>query len=144
LGEPEHPAFVAEEALALWRGRALVDLEDWEAGRVEANRLEQMRLDAEELRVNAALRAGRYRDVLTEAQALVARAPLRERRWGCWPSRSTRPVARPSLVGDVYTWDTRPAHWVEFACQMVGRNFTNDEWNAVFEERPYRKTCPAN
>ena len=81
LGEPEHAAYVAEEALALWRGHALVDLEEWEAGRIEAGRLEQMRLDAEELRIDAALRAGRYRDVLSDAQALLARAPMRERRW---------------------------------------------------------------
>ena len=49
-----------------------------------------------------------------------------------------------TFVGDVYTWDTRPAHWVDFACQVVGRNFTTEEWNAVFDDRPYRKTCPDN
>src|SRR5262245_37991551 len=33
LGEPERAAHVLGEALALWRGRALLDLEGWEPGR---------------------------------------------------------------------------------------------------------------
>ncbi|MFP3900652.1 MAG: BTAD domain-containing putative transcriptional regulator [Acidimicrobiia bacterium] len=81
LGEPERAAHVTEEALALWRGRALLELEDWEPGRVEAERLEELRRDAEEVHLDAALRAGRYGEVLTAAQARVAEAPLRERRW---------------------------------------------------------------
>ena len=81
LGEPERAAYVINEALALWRGRALTDLDDWEAGRIEADRLHELRRDAQELRVAAALRTGHHRDVLAEAQALVEEAPLRERRW---------------------------------------------------------------
>lgn len=81
LGEPERTAYLVDEALGLWRGPALVDLPRWEPGRIEATRLEELRLDAEELRLDAALRAGRYREVLAEAQARVAEAPLREHRW---------------------------------------------------------------
>jgi DNA-binding SARP family transcriptional activator/WD40 repeat protein len=81
LGECERAGFVLGEALALWRGRALTDAERWEPSQVEATRLEQVRLDAEELRVDACLQSGSYRDVLAEAQAMVARQPLRERRW---------------------------------------------------------------
>jgi WD40 repeat protein/DNA-binding SARP family transcriptional activator len=81
LGEPERAAHVVGEALALWRGPALADLEGWDGGRIEAERLEELRRDAEELRVDAALRAGRHRELLVEAQAMVAAAPLRERRW---------------------------------------------------------------
>ena len=81
LGEPERASYVIGESLALWHGRALVDLEGWEPGRVEAARLEELRLEAEEARLDASLRAGRHRDVLGEAQALVAAAPLREDRW---------------------------------------------------------------
>jgi WD40 repeat protein/DNA-binding SARP family transcriptional activator len=81
LGEPERAAHVVGEALALWRGPALGELEGWDPGRVEAERLEELRRDAEELRVEAALRAGRHRELLVAAQAMVAAAPVRERRW---------------------------------------------------------------
>jgi WD40 repeat protein/DNA-binding SARP family transcriptional activator len=81
LGEPERAAHLIGEALALWRGRALVELEGWSPGRIEAARLEELRLDAQEVQLEAALRAGRYREVLAELQARVAEAPLRERRW---------------------------------------------------------------
>ena len=81
LGEPERAAYIIGEALALWRGRALSDLEGWGPGRTEAARLEELRLDAEELRLDAVMRAGRHREVLAEAESRVAEAPLREHRW---------------------------------------------------------------
>jgi WD40 repeat protein/DNA-binding SARP family transcriptional activator len=81
LGEPERSAHVTAQALALWRGPALVELDGWAPARIEAARLDELRLDAQELLVDAALRAGRYRDVMAEAQARVTEAPLRERRW---------------------------------------------------------------
>lgn len=81
LGDPDRAAFVANEALELWRGRALPELDSWDHGRIEAARLEELRLEAQELRIDASLQAGRYHDVLAEAQARVAAEPLRERRW---------------------------------------------------------------
>jgi DNA-binding SARP family transcriptional activator/WD40 repeat protein/energy-coupling factor transporter ATP-binding protein EcfA2 len=81
LGEPDRAAYLAGESLGLWRGRALADLDGWEPGRVAAARLEALRLDVEELRVEATLRAGRFRDVLADAQARVTEEPLREHRW---------------------------------------------------------------
>jgi WD40 repeat protein/DNA-binding SARP family transcriptional activator len=81
LQEPDRAAYVSNEALALWRGRPLTEVEAWAPGRIEAERLSELRRDAEELRLEALLRAGRWRDVLTDAQAGVAEAPLRERRW---------------------------------------------------------------
>jgi DNA-binding SARP family transcriptional activator len=81
LGEPERATYVIGEALALWRGRALMDLDGWAPGRTEAARLEELRLDAEELGVDAAMRAGRHREVLARAESFVAEAPLRENRW---------------------------------------------------------------
>ncbi len=79
--DPERASYLVQEALGLWRGRALADLEEWEPGRVEAARLEGLRMDAQELRVQAETGAGRAREVLSDARALVAQAPLRERRW---------------------------------------------------------------
>ena len=81
LGEPDRAAYLLEEALGLWRGRALVDLDGWEPGRIEATRLEELRLDAEELRLDAMVQAGRSRAVLAEAQKRVTEEPLREHRW---------------------------------------------------------------
>lgn len=80
-GDPERTSYLVREALELWRGRALMDLEEWEAGRVEAARLEGLRMDAEELSVEAETRAGHARDAVERARALVAQAPFRERRW---------------------------------------------------------------
>ena len=82
LREWDRAAYVLTQALELWQGQALVDLEGWEPADREATRLEQLRHDAEELRVEAALRVGRYRDVQAEIGALVADEPLREQRWG--------------------------------------------------------------
>lgn len=81
-GDPQRTAHLVREALDLWRGRALADLEDWDQGRAEAARLEGLRQDAEELLVEAETRAGRARDMVERARALVAAAPFRERRWG--------------------------------------------------------------
>ena len=59
LGETERAAFVLGRgagAVAARRG-ALADAERWEPSQIEATRLEQTRLDAEELRVDATCRA---------------------------------------------------------------------------------------
>ncbi len=81
LGEYDRAAYVSSEALTLWRGPPLRELEDWDAGRIEAGRLDELRLDVEEVRLEASLRAGHHREVLAEAQARASEAPLRERRW---------------------------------------------------------------
>ncbi|HEU5085112.1 MAG TPA: BTAD domain-containing putative transcriptional regulator, partial [Acidimicrobiales bacterium] len=81
LGDPERAWSYLGEALALWRGRPLPELDRWDPGRIESDRLEELRRDAEEAHVDAALRAGRHREVLAAARALVDEAPTRERRW---------------------------------------------------------------
>ncbi|MGW7545251.1 BTAD domain-containing putative transcriptional regulator [Streptomyces sp. NPDC054770] len=66
------------EGLALWRGRALDDLE----GRVfgsERSRLEDLRLGALEDAAAAGLELGRAEQLVPELKALVAGWPLRER-----------------------------------------------------------------
>jgi DNA-binding SARP family transcriptional activator/class 3 adenylate cyclase len=67
------------EALALWRGPALADVADVPGLRVEAERLEELRLRVLEERIDADLSAGRHADVVAELRALVAGNPLRER-----------------------------------------------------------------
>jgi WD40 repeat protein/DNA-binding SARP family transcriptional activator len=81
VGEPERASNVLEEALALWRGPALAELDNWDPGRIEGHRLGELRLGAEEEQLDAALRAGLHRDVLATARARVEEAPTRERRW---------------------------------------------------------------
>ena len=80
-GAAERAAVVLTEALALWRGVPLVDLEGWDTARIEAGRLSELRLEADELYVEATLKAGHNDRVLAKAQAMVREAPLRERRW---------------------------------------------------------------
>ncbi len=80
-GEPDRASFALDRALGLWRGVALRDLGDWEPGRRQADRLTELRADAEELQVDAAMRGGHHREVLSQARSLVEQAPLRERRW---------------------------------------------------------------
>ena len=81
LGEPERAAYLLGEALGLWRGTPFQDLELSDLAGIEAERLEELRREAEELRVEASLRTGRHLEVLATAEAMVREAPLRERRW---------------------------------------------------------------
>ena len=81
LGAADRSRYLLDEALALWRGDALTDITDWSEGRIEAERLAELRLDAEELRLDCALRTGEHAQVLSELMALVRERPLRERRW---------------------------------------------------------------
>ena len=81
LGEVDRARYALDEALGLWRGDALRDVGDWDVGRIEAERLAELRLDAEELHLDCALRSGEHAQVMTELMALVKARPLRERRW---------------------------------------------------------------
>ena len=67
------------DALALWRGEALTDLVDEPFAAAEIRRLEELRLRATELAIDADLAAGRHAQVIGELDALVVQEPLRER-----------------------------------------------------------------
>jgi len=69
----------AREALALWRGDALADVADEPFAASEIRRLEELRLRAAELAIDADLAAGRHASLIGELNALVAADPLRER-----------------------------------------------------------------
>ena len=81
LHEPERARYKIIQALDLWYGVALADLDGWEPGEAVAKRWEEIRRDAEELGVEAALQSGSWREVLAEAGRLVACEPFREARW---------------------------------------------------------------
>ena len=50
---PSAPPTCSAQALELWRGRAFEDVESWDPAVIEAGRLDELRLEAEELRVDA-------------------------------------------------------------------------------------------
>jgi DNA-binding SARP family transcriptional activator/WD40 repeat protein len=77
--EHDRAAATYEQALALWRGAPLADVEDWPDGQAEVVRLGELRRSAEEALLDERLAAGQ--DIVAEASALVRSAPLREHRW---------------------------------------------------------------
>ncbi len=77
--DAERSAQLLREALDLWRGPALADLDD-SIGRTERAQLEEQRDAAVEQRVDAELTLGRHAELLPELEALVREDPLRERR----------------------------------------------------------------
>lgn len=80
--DPEQTAVLLEEALELWRGPALADLADQESLHGERTRLEELRTQAQEVRIAARLESDSYPEVVPELETLVAAHPLRERFWG--------------------------------------------------------------
>jgi predicted ATPase/DNA-binding SARP family transcriptional activator len=72
-------AELAGEAIALWRGPALVDVRYESFAQPEIVRLEELRLAAIENRIEAELALGRHDAVIGELEALVAENPVRER-----------------------------------------------------------------
>jgi DNA-binding SARP family transcriptional activator/pimeloyl-ACP methyl ester carboxylesterase len=80
-GDTQLAADHLRAALALWRGPALAGLAEVPFARSEAARLEEARLEALELRIEAELAAGSGADLVAELEVLTARQPLRERLW---------------------------------------------------------------
>ena len=78
---PERAIPLLTEAIALWRGPAFGELEDWMPGRLEAVRLGQLRLTAEEDLLQARLDTGDHAGVAADGTVLTGQQPFRERRW---------------------------------------------------------------
>ena len=78
-GAPARASEEARLALAEWRGPALADFGDDHFATTDILRLEEARLQALELRIDADLGAGRHSAVVAELGALVTEHPLRER-----------------------------------------------------------------
>ena len=73
------PTSAAREALALFRGDPLADLAEQPFADPEIRRLEELRLAATELAIDADLAAGHHHELVGELDAMVAENPLRER-----------------------------------------------------------------
>ena len=70
------------QALALWRGPPLADLEHERFAQAAIVRLEELRMSALAQRIEADLALGRHTDVVGELEMLVREHPLRERMQG--------------------------------------------------------------
>jgi DNA-binding SARP family transcriptional activator/WD40 repeat protein len=77
--EAGQPSSSARAALALFRGDPLADVADEPFAIGEIRRLEELRLVAFELAIDADLAAGRHQELVSEIDALLAENPLRER-----------------------------------------------------------------
>jgi DNA-binding SARP family transcriptional activator len=81
-GRFDASAALLREALGLVRGIPLAELGDDDHVRSERERLEELRLVAEEELVEAQLGQGRHRQLIPQLRAAVSAQPLRERSWG--------------------------------------------------------------
>jgi DNA-binding SARP family transcriptional activator len=77
--EPAATSTLLGEALSLWRGPPFADVGFEPFAQAEIARLEELRLDALEERIDAELALGRDSALVGELEALVAEHPLRER-----------------------------------------------------------------
>jgi YVTN family beta-propeller protein len=78
-GDAEGAAALLRDALALWRGPPLADLGDVAFARPERARLEELRLAALEVRIDADLMLGRASAMVPELHQLTYEHPDRER-----------------------------------------------------------------
>jgi WD40 repeat protein/DNA-binding SARP family transcriptional activator len=80
-GAADTAASLLRQALGLWRGQAFEEFLDSDLTVAEADRLAELRLAAQEDRIEADLRLGRQRELVAELEGLVREQPLRERLW---------------------------------------------------------------
>ena len=78
VGDPATAAATLREAIGLWRGLAYAEFADEEWVQPEAQRLEELRLVAEERLIDAELACGHAAEVIGRLDALVTATPLRE------------------------------------------------------------------
>jgi WD40 repeat protein/DNA-binding SARP family transcriptional activator len=80
--DPNIAVRTIDDALALWRGPALADLAEQPSLLAEAARLNELRLEAHEHRMEALLASGAQALAIGELETLLARHPWRESLWG--------------------------------------------------------------
>jgi TolB-like protein/DNA-binding SARP family transcriptional activator len=80
--QPDRASRLLRDALSLWRGDALSDVDGYPFATPEIRRLENLRMDALEERIQADLVCGRHGEVVGELQKLTEIHPMRERLFG--------------------------------------------------------------
>jgi YVTN family beta-propeller protein len=78
-GEPAGATAALREALALWKGQPLAEFAFEPFAQTEIPRLEELRLEALDERIDAELALGHGSELVAELEALVAEHPFRER-----------------------------------------------------------------
>jgi len=79
--DPQRAAGLLAEALALWRGELLADVAPSALISTQAERANELQLDAAELRARAELACGRAAQLVPELRRLVGENPIREGLW---------------------------------------------------------------
>ncbi len=51
-------------------------------------------------------------------------------------------LAAGSIDGAIVVWDVSAESWQKRACQIAGRNLTQEEWDSYMGSQTYHKTCP--
>ncbi|MET9883273.1 BTAD domain-containing putative transcriptional regulator [Streptomyces sp. NPDC006430] len=77
-GDAEAAHYFLADALSLWRGPALADLDDHQPLVHEISRLEELRIVARECNATALLRLGGHEEAVLQLEPLVRENPLRE------------------------------------------------------------------
>jgi DNA-binding SARP family transcriptional activator/class 3 adenylate cyclase len=80
--DPNIAVGTLDDALALWRGPALADLADQPSLVAEAARLDDLRLEAQQGRIEGLLASGAQARAIGELETLLTRHPWRESLWG--------------------------------------------------------------
>ena len=79
--DPHRSIGLLRDAIALWRGRPLPELDHLPEAEIEAARLKEVVEAAREQLLRAELTVGRPDDLVGSARSLVAEEPYREHRW---------------------------------------------------------------
>ena len=98
-GRPAAAAATLRDALDLWRGEPLSDVEMSLRLEAEAARLRDARIGAIEARIDADLACGRHAAAVAELDGLLALHPFRERLCGLASWRCTAVAGRPRRCG---------------------------------------------
>jgi class 3 adenylate cyclase/DNA-binding SARP family transcriptional activator/DNA-binding IscR family transcriptional regulator len=78
-GRRERASSALEDAVSLWRGAPLADLAYEPFAQREIARLEELRIDAEELLIETRLVLGQHAEVVGQLETLIGEHPYRER-----------------------------------------------------------------
>jgi DNA-binding SARP family transcriptional activator/tetratricopeptide (TPR) repeat protein len=99
--DAERAAALLGEALGLWRGPLFADVPRTSLLETQADRADELRLAATELRIEADLACGRAVHVIPELRSLVGEHPLREGFWALL-MRALEAAGRRAEALDVY------------------------------------------